>query len=162
MVLIAEHDTPERNMALTQAKKEANRQARSERDRAWRARYKERAAAETGGLARIEQQFESTITAASVRVDEAECSRSGAIATRRQEIERLELELKAFTKASMDELHEVRKPLHAAYDAKRAAEAALQIDLDRQFPDLAGSARWSAAVWSAAKESNSSPRSSTG
>jgi hypothetical protein len=135
-------------MAMTPEQKAANREARRERDRAWRARYKARGEVEARGLAEIEQQFGPSIEAADRKAEEALRVRNEAISVKRREVARLEQELKDFAESSGHELEEVRKPLHDLCDLKRSAVKLLETDLDRQFPDLVGSARWSAAAWS--------------
>ena len=134
-------------MALTSAQKEVNRQNRNKRDRAWKARRKERDVLEKQGLAAIEKQFASDIAAADAVADDAEKKCQEGIATRREEITQLEEELKKFTKSARADWHAARKPVSALYDKKRSEEEKLRKSLDSKFPDLVGSARWSAAAW---------------
>ena len=134
-------------MALTVEQKEVNRKNRNERDRAWRARCKERDVLEKSGLAAIEEQFAPDIAAADAVADAAEKACREGIEMRRAEIIRLEEELKKFTDSARAEWHKAREPVSAIYDKKRAAEAKLNKALDSKFPDLVGAARWSAAAW---------------
>ena len=134
-------------MALTAEQKEVNRKKRSERDRAWRARCKERDILEMSGLAAIEEQFAPDIAAADAVADAAEKKCQEGISARRSEIARLEEELKEFTNSARAEWQKAREPVSALYDKKRAAEAKLNKALDSKFPDLVGAARWSAAAW---------------
>lgn len=134
-------------MALTAEQKEVNRQNRNERDRAWRARCKERDILEKQGLAAIEEQFSPEIAAADAVADAAENKCKEGIEARREEIKRLEEELKKFTESARAEWHAAREPLNALYDKKRAREDKLRKSLDSKFPDLVGAARWSAAAW---------------
>ncbi len=136
-------------MALTAAQKETNRLNRNARDRAWRARRKERDALEQAGLAAIEERLAPEIAAANAMADAAERKCNEGIAARRAEIARLEDELQAFTEQARAEWHAAREPVQDLYSQKRAAESKLEKDLDSKFPDLVGAARWSAAMWKA-------------
>ncbi|NEV75634.1 hypothetical protein DYI24_00990 [Rhodopseudomonas sp. BR0C11] len=134
-------------MAMTPEQKAASKKARSDRDKAYWARKKARNQAEKTGLDEIERRFGPAIEAAKAAEMKVDEWRNREIDRRKRVIAELESELKEFSARSMEESRAAHRPVTEAYDAKRAAEKKLEEDLDRLFPDLVGSARWSAANW---------------
>lgn len=135
-------------MALTAEQKEANKAARKARDKAWRERCKLREAAEKAGRAEIEtREFMARYAEANGKETEAEQARDTELAAIDREIARLRAERDRVADVWREAMAVHRKAASAAWDEKMAADRELERQLNEQFPDLTGGARWSAACW---------------
>lgn len=139
-------------MALSAEEKERRKAERRTRDAAHRKRRKLRDAAEQAGLAEIDatgllERMKAAHKASEMIME----NRRAAFRDAARKIDEIRAEL-AVTEAALDvEYAAFRAVEISLWAEKNAAEKALDARLDHQFPDLVGSAKWSAACWDSSK-----------
>lgn len=134
-------------MTLTTEEKDLRRLAKNARNRAHRARCRDRARAEDIGKSEITSRLGPEIEAASVAEDALLAERNAALG----DIDRAICELQDKKKAVQEDFASRIIPLHdkmrALIDLRNSQHRQLDIEINAKFPDLVGAARWSAACW---------------
>jgi hypothetical protein len=130
-------------MALSAEEKNRRKQLRNERDRAWHARRKERNAIQEAGELAIKAKYNPIFDAyferealCRTKIDAAESVRKVAIAAANE----------AYCRAVEQAKAEVG-PDDRPFKEKDEDQRRLDAKLAKEFPDLVGSALWSAAAW---------------
>ena len=132
---------------LTPEQKAQRREESLARQRAWRARCKERADALKAGEQELEQRFGPTLQAI---LDE-----QNALFAEWQEQDRRHQQEQAELRARQDQEIEamrarreaMREKTDPVWKKKREAHRQLNLRLAERFPDLEGNARWSSVCW---------------
>lgn len=134
-------------MALSPEQKAANKEWQKVRDRAYRARYKEVSSFEAMEEARLDSEFGPKIDAACAAEDALRNERNAKLA----DIDRQIAEL---TRKKHDIAQEYEHPIAVArggtsalVNERNRLRSEVMRRLAEQFPDMAGSGRWSAACW---------------
>ena len=134
-------------MAQTAEQREAKHQARLERDRAWRARYKARQTAEKAGEDEIRARLYPAFEEAQQKVNQT-------IRERAQAVDAVELQISILRKDIDRIKHEYAAKIadehlrsNLFFEPIEEARKALQARLEAEFPDFVGSARFSASCW---------------
>jgi hypothetical protein len=139
-------------MKLSAEEKERRREATKARDRAHHARYRELRDAEKAGEAEIEQKYAPEIEPAAAAEHRMEAERDSAIAELDRQIAALKTKRESTWRGYSDGLSTAHAVASEIYGRRNAAKRALDVEMNRRFPDLCGSARWSAAAWKSIEE----------
>jgi hypothetical protein len=130
-------------MALSAEEKNRRKQLRKERDRAWRDRYKERQIEVHAAEAVIEATYGPAFDDYNRRMDERLQKIAAAKEAKNNAIKAAEdTYVKALAQAD-EELGPDNRPFLQRQDHQEK----LTREINQKFPDLTGSALWSAAAW---------------
>lgn len=134
-------------MALTPTEKDQRKEARRARDHAWRARKELLKAREKEILAGEPARLK-------VVMDDAGSKMAQALAERQEYETRCKAELQALLAKHAEgllpftaKIEETRKERDLAVSVWSLAEKAARAQVQAEFPDLNGPARWSSASW---------------
>lgn len=134
-------------MAMSQEQKDANKAVRRIRDRLYHQRYRALTNAERTAEAEIVERFAERIGAADEMYQALEADRTRALAEIDQQIAALQERRNSVKVDFGERLDMASKVRSAAYNDRIQATSAAEKAAREPYPDMSGSARWSAAAW---------------
>lgn len=134
-------------MALSVEEKDRRRQVRNDRNRAHSARMREFDVAERVGKRDIEAKFAPELAPAEIAVQDAESAHATELENIDRQIAALQAKRQALVEEGRARYRTARGVVTEIWDRKREDLSVLDVELGKQFPDLAGQARWSAVAW---------------
>lgn len=134
-------------MRMTDEQRDKKGAERRERERAWRARYKERAAAEETMKAKTAAWFDPEYAAATALLDAVFDDERVIVQHLERQIAELRERINVLRAHYIDQRKGAHDAIRALADRHMVELKAIEDALDEQFPDMKGEARWSPAVW---------------
>lgn len=128
------------------------KKARKARDRAWHARYRAMTKVENAGLDKIREERDAK---AKPHCDEFEARRDELDLARRtaeDDIVAIRMRLAAREDTLRAAMKAAKEKEQAVYAEYRGIQNAFEAEIARQFPDMQGTALWSAAAWKPIEE----------
>ena len=134
-------------MALDDQEKDRRKEARKIRDRVYRERYREVTAFEDSEKAKVNAEFDPQIDLEDGTIDTLCAQRDAQIQLIDDQIRQLQETKNEIMVSFSAKLDVARGHYSEVVDQRNSRLSDVRTEVARQFPDMAGSGRWSSAAW---------------